>query len=183
VPERAYLDIETSYDGEITIVGIFRLPDTLIQLRFPEISRAALLEALDGTDEIVTFWGHRFDLPVIAKALGVNLRDHFESRDLADHCHRHGLYGGLKIVEQVLGIGRQGGLKIVEQVLGIGRQVGGISGADAMRLWAEWEAGCDASLRTLLKYNEDDVVNLYSLEKELVKLDIECETGSQGGGT
>ena len=167
MPERAYLDIETSYDGEITIVGIFRPPDTLIQLRFPEISRAALLEALDGTDEIVTFWGHRFDLPVIARALGVNLREHFESRDLADHCHRHGLYGGLKIVEQVLGIGRQ---------------VSGITGADAMRLWAEWEAGCDASLRTLLKYNEDDVVNLYSLEKELVKLDIECETGSQGGG-
>jgi uncharacterized protein YprB with RNaseH-like and TPR domain len=138
----------------------------LIQLTFPEINRAALLEALDGTDEVVTFWGHRFDLPVIARALGVNLREHFGSRDLADHCHRHGLYGGLKIVEQVLGIGRQ---------------VGGIDGADAMRLWAEWEAGCDASLATLLKYNEDDVVNLYSLEKELVKLDLECETDSQGG--
>ena len=163
MPERAYLDIETSYSGEITILGIFRPPDLLIQLMYPEISRAALLEALDGTDEIVTFWGHRFDLPVIARALGVNLREHFESRDLADHCHRHGLYGGLKIVEKVLAIGRQ---------------VSDISGADAMRLWAEWEAGCDASLDTLLKYNEDDVVNLYSLEKELVKLDIECETDS-----
>ena len=168
MPERAYLDIETSYDGEITIVGIFRPPDTLIQLKFPQINRAALFDALDGTDEIVTFWGHRFDLPVIARVLGVNLRDHFESRDLADHCHRHGLYGGLKIVEQVLGIARQ---------------VSGVSGADAMRLWAEWEAGCDASLAMLLKYNEDDVVNLYSLEKELVKLDLECQTGFQGGGT
>jgi uncharacterized protein YprB with RNaseH-like and TPR domain len=166
VPERAYLDIETSYDGEITIIGIFRPPDRLIQLKFPDISRAALLDALDGTEEIVTFWGHRFDLPVIERMMGVNLRDHFESRDLADHCHRHGLYGGLKIVEQVLGIARQ---------------VGGVSGADAMRLWAEWEAGCAASLATLLKYNEDDVVNLYSLEKELVKLDLECETDSQGG--
>ncbi|MGD8627457.1 MAG: ribonuclease H-like domain-containing protein [bacterium] len=166
MPERAYLDIETSYSGEITIVGIFRPPDTLIQLKFPEISRAALLEALDGTDEIVTFWGHRFDLPVIDRVLGVNLRDFYESRDLADHCHRHGLYGGLKIVEQVLGIGRQ---------------VGGITGADAMRLWAEWEAGCDESLATLLTYNEDDVVNLYSLEKELLKLDIDCETQSRGG--
>ena len=37
-------------------------------------------------------------------------------------------------------------------------------------------------IRDRLKYNEDDVVNLYSLEKELVKLDIECETDSKGGG-
>ena len=79
MPERAYLDIETSYEGEITIIGIFRPPDLLVQLRFPDISRAALLDALDGTDEIVTFWGHRFDLPVIARMLGVNLRDHFDN--------------------------------------------------------------------------------------------------------
>ncbi len=157
--ERAYLDIETSYSGEITIVGIFRPPDELVQLTFPEISREALLEALDGADEIVTFWGHRFDLPVINRVLGINLREHFGSRDLADHCHRHGLYGGLKVVEKVLGIGRQ---------------VDGITGSDAMRLWAEWEGGHEASLGTLLKYNEDDVVNLYLLEKELAQLDIEC---------
>ncbi len=161
MPERAYLDIETSYSGIITIVGVFRPPDELVQLTFPEVSRKALLEVLEGTDEIVTFWGHRFDLPVIARALGVNLREHFESRDLADHCHRHGLYGGLKIVEKVLGIGRH---------------LDGLSGVDAMRLWAEWESGCEASLETLLKYNEDDVVNLYLLEKELVKLDLECES-------
>lgn len=161
MPERAYLDIETSYSGDITIVGIFRPPDVLVQLRYPDISRKALLEALDGTDEIVTFWGHRFDLPVIARALGVNLRECFGSRDLADHCHRHGLYGGLKIVEKVLGIGRH---------------LDGLSGVDALRLWEEWEAGSEAALETLLKYNEDDVVNLYLLEKELVKLDLECES-------
>jgi uncharacterized protein YprB with RNaseH-like and TPR domain len=159
-PERAYLDIETSYSGIITVVGIFRPPDELIQLTFPDISSEALLEALDGIEEVVTFWGHRFDLPVIARALGVNLRDRFASRDLADHCHRHGLYGGLKVVERVLGIGRQ---------------VAGLSGSDAMRLWSEWQAGREDALETLLRYNEDDVVNLYLLEKELVLLDLECE--------
>ena len=159
---KAYLDIETSYSGEITVLGIFRPPSDLIQLTHPDISREALLGALDGTDEVITYWGHRFDLPVIRRYLGVNIRRVFASTDLADHCHRHGLYGGLKIVEQVLGIRRRSE---------------GLSGADAMRLWEEWRRGDDRSLRRLLTYNEDDVVNLYLLEKELIRLDIEKEGG------
>lgn len=159
---KAYLDIETSYWGEITVLGIFRPPSDLTQLTHPDISREALLGALDGTGEVITYWGHRFDLPVINRCLGVNLRRVFASTDLADHCHRHGLYGGLKIVEQVLGIRRRSE---------------GLSGADAMRLWEEWRRGDRRSLRRLLTYNEDDVVNLYLLEKELVRLDTENEGG------
>jgi uncharacterized protein YprB with RNaseH-like and TPR domain len=158
--DRAYLDIETSYSGHITVVGIFRPPGNLLQITYPDISREALLDALAGAEEIVTYWGHRFDLPVIARALGVNLRRLFRSRDLADHCHRHGLYGGLKVVEQALGIGRR---------------TDGLNGADAMRLWEEWRKGRAEALRTLLKYNEDDVVNLYLLEKELIELDANCD--------
>jgi len=92
--EKAYLDIETSYGGDITILGIFRPPDDLIQVVHPEVCRRKLLDALDGAEEIVTYWGHRFDLPVITRTLRVNLRRRFESKDLADHCHRHGLYEG-----------------------------------------------------------------------------------------
>jgi uncharacterized protein YprB with RNaseH-like and TPR domain len=154
--QKAYLDIETSFAGEITVIGIFRPPDDLIQIVHPDISQDAVLEALDGADEVITYWGHRFDLPVIARMLGVNLRDRFESRDLADHCHRHGLYGGLKVVEQVLGIARQSD---------------GIDGMDAMRLWDRWRRGDMEALKVLLRYNEDDVVNLYLLEKELFQLD------------
>jgi uncharacterized protein YprB with RNaseH-like and TPR domain len=153
---KAYLDIETSYAGEITVLGIFRPPSDLIQLTHPDISRDSLLEALDGVEEVITYWGHRFDLPVISRWLGVNLREVFPSRDLADHCHRHGLYGGLKVVEQVLGIRRRSD---------------GLDGSDAMRLWEEWCRGDRRSLRKLLTYNEDDVVNLYLLEKELFRLD------------
>jgi uncharacterized protein YprB with RNaseH-like and TPR domain len=127
-----------------------------VQLTYPDIGEPELLGALDGAEELVTYWGHRFDLPVIHRTLGVNLRQQFQSRDLADHCHRHGLYGGLKCVEQVLGIGRQ---------------TSGLTGLDAMRLWEEWQGGSAKALATLLKYNEDDVVNLYLLEKELVRLD------------
>jgi uncharacterized protein YprB with RNaseH-like and TPR domain len=153
---KAYLDIETSYGGDITVLGIFRPPDDLIQIIHPDIAPDSLMAALEGTEELITYWGHRFDLPVIDRVLGVDLRRAFRSRDLADHCHRHGLYGGLKTVEKNLGIGRESD---------------GLTGADAMRLWAEWQSGDRHALRTLLKYNEDDVVNLYLLEKELAGLD------------
>jgi uncharacterized protein YprB with RNaseH-like and TPR domain len=156
VHQKAYLDIETSYAGEITILGIYRPPTDLIQIIQPRVSRDSLLCALDGVDEVVTYWGHRFDLPVIERWLGVNLRDVFDSTDLADHCHRHGLFGGLKVVEKVLGIGRQ---------------TDGLTGVDAMRLWDQWECGDGDALKILLKYNEEDVVNLYFLEKELRYLD------------
>lgn len=128
----------------------------MIQIVHPEITTEAVIEALDGTDEVVTYWGHRFDLPVISRILGLDLRREFDSTDLADHCHQHGLYGGLKAVEKVLGIGRQSD---------------GLSGVDAMRLWEEWCHGSKDALRALLKYNEDDVVNLYLLEKQLLELD------------
>jgi hypothetical protein len=59
----------------------------------------------------------------------------------------------------------------VERVLGIERRTDGLNGADAMRLWEEWRRGDHRSLRRLLLYNEDDVVNLYLLEKELRRLD------------
>ncbi len=153
--EKAYLDIETSYDGYITVLGIFRPPDELYQVIHPDIDRDSLLEALDGTEELLTYWGHRFDLPVINRALGVDLRQAFRSTDLADHCHRLGLYGGLKVVEKHLGIGRESD---------------GLTGSDAMRLWEEWCHGDKRALKKLLRYNEDDVVNLYLLEKELAEL-------------
>ena len=157
--ERAYLDIETSYGGEITILGLFRPPDALIQIVRPEVCGESMLDALDGAEEIITYWGHRFDLPVIHRCLGVNLRRRFRSKDLADRCHRHQLYGGLKRVEKVLGIGRQSE---------------GITGLDAMRLWEQWLSGDGASLKTLLKYNEEDVVNLYLIEKELDRFEAEA---------
>jgi hypothetical protein len=158
---KAYLDIETSYSGEITVLGIFRPPSDLMQFTYPDIDALGLLDALDGVREIITYWGHRFDLPVIDRWLGVNLREAFRSTDLADHCHRHGLYGGLKLVEQTLGIPRSSR---------------GLSGADAMRLWEEWRRGDRRALKKLLRYNEDDVVNLYLLEKELLRLDSEVRT-------
>ncbi len=152
---RSYLDIETSYHGEITVIGIYRHPHDLVQMVLPDINADDVMEALAGTEELLTYWGHRFDLPVIRCNLGIDLRRSFESTDLADRCHKHGLYGGLKQVERELGIGRV---------------TAGVTGEDAMRLWHEWTLGREESLARLLKYNEEDVVNLYLVERELARL-------------
>lgn len=100
----AYLDIETSYDGALTVVGLWRPHGGLSQWVSPDIDSAELLETLSGAQALYTYNGHRFDLPVIHRRLGLNLKRLFASRDLMYDCWRRGLYGGLKAVERQLGI-------------------------------------------------------------------------------
>ena len=61
--------------------------------------------------------------------------------------------------------GLRGGLKKIEELLGIARETAGISGSDAPHLWHRFEHYDDQSaLDTLLHYNREDVVNLALLE-------------------
>ncbi|MDP3014560.1 MAG: ribonuclease H-like domain-containing protein [Candidatus Subteraquimicrobiales bacterium] len=150
---RAYLDIETSFDGRITVVGIYRPGQGLIQLVSPDITREAILNFLDGTEIIVTYNGSRFDLPLIHKHFDLDLTKNFDSYDLMYDCWRFNLYGGLKAVEITLGIERE---------------LPGLSGYDAVKLWALYENyGDGEALETLLKYNKEDVVNLPLIEEYL----------------
>ncbi len=147
---RAYLDIETTFSGAISIIGIYR-PDTgTTQLIGGGVHDLNLYAALTGVDTIVTFNGTGFDLPVIRRRLLADLRNGFEHRDLLYICRKRGLRGGLKVVEQVLGISRESA---------------GISGFDAPKLWERYEIYADQrALDTLLTYNYEDVVNLATLE-------------------
>ena len=150
---KAYLDIETSFGGEITIVGIFCLPNRMIQLVGDEVNWTNLWNALEGVTQILTYNGSRFDLPVIKRAVGLDLNKYFECRDLMYNCWEKNLYGGLKRVE--------------EQV-GIARASKGIDGLEAMRLWERFRLYADEkALQILLEYNREDVVNLYHLEARL----------------
>ncbi len=57
-----------------------------------------------------------------------------------------------------------GGLKKVEQTLGISRDTAGINGIDAMNLWERFSRRRDqCALATLLQYNREDVENLEAL--------------------
>ncbi|MEN9933839.1 MAG: hypothetical protein RLZZ387_418 [Chloroflexota bacterium] len=150
---RAYLDIETTFEGAISVVGIYRPDIGTIQLVGGGVQDLALFEALDGVQTIVTFNGSSFDLPVIRKRMYVDLKRDYEHSDLMYICRRKGL---------------RGGLKHVETVLGIGRATAGITGWDAPRLWHRYEARGDrAALHTLLDYNREDVVNLALMEERL----------------
>ena len=150
---KAYLDIETSFDGNITVIGILRHGKGFVQLVGDKITLYSIEDALRGMDTICTYNGNRFDLPVIKEVLGLDLRQNFKSCDLMYDCWRLNLYGGLKRVEERLGIVRQSK---------------GIDGMEAMRLWQRYERYQDMdSLNRLLFYNREDIENLVVLEQKL----------------
>ena len=161
----AFLDIETTglspIYGYITVIGIY-LNDSsyrkFVHLVGEEVNKDNLLEALRGVGVIYTYNGSRFDLPFINVSLDVDLTKDFKHHDLMLDCWRNNLYGGLKAVEVQLEITRQ--LK-------------GIDGVEAVRLWWRYRNNNDLNaLAILLKYNEEDVMNLKSL-KEILEINQE----------
>ena len=155
-PNCAYLDIETTGlapdDCEITVVGIYRWSedgDEFIQLVGRDICPQTLLKALAGVGTIYTYNGSRFDLPYIERILGLNLSQNFDHCDLMYHCWQKGL---------------RGGLKRVEQQLGVKRRLEGLNGYDAVRLWFRYvENDDEEALKILLEYNKEDVINLHQV--------------------
>lgn len=134
-------------------MGIFCPPDHLIQFVGDEVNWTNLWNALEGVASILTYNGSRFDLPVIKKAVGLDLNKYFACRDLMYDCWERNLYGGLKRVEEQLGIERASK---------------GIDGLEAMRLWERFRLyGDEKALQVLLAYNREDVVNLVCLEEKL----------------
>ncbi|MFH1283071.1 MAG: ribonuclease H-like domain-containing protein [bacterium] len=148
----AFLDIETSFSGTITVTGVFRPLIGSRQLVGDNNNKQNILELLQGVKKIFTYNGSRFDFPVIQRFTGVNLGEVFEHRDLMFDCWSNNLYGGLKKVEMLLGISRD---------------TEGISGYDALLLWESYIKGDRESLEVLLRYNREDVENLEVLAKKL----------------
>jgi uncharacterized protein YprB with RNaseH-like and TPR domain len=157
----AYLDIETTglsaFYCDITVVGIYLCnanSTRFIQMVGREITADGILEALEGVDIIYTYNGRRFDLPFIRAALGIDLQEIFDHRDLMYDCWRCRLRGGFKAVERQLGIERK--LKEVD-------------GREAVRLWWRYVDSFDLeALDRLLEYNREDVVNLKALKERLL---------------
>jgi uncharacterized protein YprB with RNaseH-like and TPR domain len=178
----AYLDVETNYVGSftdgrlfkdfqhhrITVIGIRVVEtesDVFLQLVGDEATRVNLLAALGKMQLIVTYNGRSipdnvkgyigFDFPVIAAQLDVVLDKEFKHRDLCPECWSHGLYGGLKAVEQALGLKRS---------------LPGRDGKWADTTWDQYQKKKDKSLLDeLLAYNREDVFMLRALEEALAK--------------
>lgn len=147
---KAYLDIETTFENSISVVGIHIPGREMVQLTGARVTDLQIASALEGVGTVVTFNGASFDLPFIRRVTGLDVRDLAEHRDLLHACRKRGLEGGLKRVEMLLGIGRGSGI---------------VDGRMAPRLWQRWETeGDEEALRTLLEYNREDCVNLEVLE-------------------
>jgi len=155
-----YLDIETTglspYAGMVTVVTVHGGGATRTFIAGEDLEE--LPAYLGKFPVLVTFNGRQFDVPFLeatfpalsAPPVHIDLRFVF---------YRLGLAGGLKRIEEQLGVGDRTGVE-------------GIRGLDAVRLWREYRAGNPQSLDRLVRYNRADTVNLEPL---LVRATTELE--------
>ena len=146
----AFLDIETtgSFGEDLTTVVGIHDGNTLHQFVRHENLRDWLDLIADRT-LLVTFSGASFDLPFLRREFGVPL----------DVLH-------IDLCPLLRKLGYKGGLKSVEQQLGLARpdSTAGLTGHDAVRLWFDWEHNDNTdALETLLAYNAEDVLNMRHL--------------------
>lgn len=147
-----YLDIETSWHKEITLIGFWSKPTGLIQLMNEQITASNLIKCLPSYGKNFTFNGHSFDLNVIKTQLEIDLRSKFESFDLRWICPKYGL---------------KGGQKIVEKLIGFNRETEGLNGQDAIKLWSKALKGDSTALKTFLKYNAEDIEGMMAIKNYL----------------
>jgi uncharacterized protein len=149
--ETAFLDIETTglspYQGIVTVVGVYGLGATRSFVAGEDLEE--LPAYLRRFQLLVTFNGSRFDIPFLEVAFPQLLVPpvHIDLRFLL---YRLGFSGGLKRIEQRLGIGDRSGVE-------------GIDGLEAVRLWQEYRRGNATALDRLVRYNRADTVNLEPL--------------------
>ena len=153
----AYVDIETTglsrWTDKITMIGIYDGIEAKSYIYGIDIEKA--YEKLKEFDVIVTFNGKTFDIPFIEQKC--SYKYDIIHLDLRFMLKEYGLSGGLKKIENDLGIKRD-------------EEIESIDGFEAVRLWRRYERGDMNALRKLIKYNQEDIINLkYLLEWYLKK--------------
>ncbi|GAB4159261.1 MAG: ribonuclease H-like domain-containing protein [Planctomycetota bacterium] len=181
----AYLDIETTgvsfetdsvtiiglYDGETAHVFMNYFRDLRERPPVRSIGKKILIQAgekfpakMAEMARIVSFNGKSFDIPI--------LRNTFHDVDF-DLPHLD-----LRIALRTLGL--RGGLKKIEEQLGISRpsRVKGLHGRDAVELWLRYRNSNDlVALATLIEYNVQDIVNLENLTRIYIEKRLESFPG------
>ncbi len=150
-PETAYLDIETTglspYGGIVTVVTVHGAGATRTFIAGEDLEELPAYLGRFGV--LVTFNGSRFDVPFLLASFPQMLVPpaHIDLRFLL---YRIGHAGGLKRIEQRLGVGTRAGVE-------------GVDGLEAVRLWQEYRRGNASALDRLVRYNRADTVNLEPL--------------------
>ncbi len=153
--EAIYLDIEASgHDkGFITVVGIYDGRDVMQFVKSINLDWQEIARIISRSKLIISFNGSSYDLPKLVRDRPLPDLPHL---DLRHACRRAGLSGGLKEIEKQLGIRRD-------------PAAAAVGGGDPYRLWQRWRATGDKDyLDLLLKYNEEDCVNLEMIARKLL---------------
>lgn len=149
VEKASFFDIEADGDNVPTVVGVMDGAGVATFRRGHSLQQVP--ERLGASPIWVTFNGAVFDVPALRTAFDGSFPEplvHVDLRFLIRHAK---LKGGLKGVEESLGLHRPPHLR-------------GVKGFDAIRLWREWNAtGSRDALRILVEYNLYDAINLRSV--------------------
>ena len=166
------LDIETNgyppyAGGHTTVVGLYDGFDYKTLVKGKGLCKEILEQELSGYKYLITFFGSGFDLPFLREEFGINIMlPHF---DLCFAGWKAGLKGGLKRVEETLGIKRDDSVK-------------GFDGFDAVRLWIAAQLGSTEAFELLITYNRCDTMNLFELADIVYeKLKIKTGVGKYAG--
>ena len=103
-----------------------------------------------GSRLLVTFNGSQFDVPFFASPTLPQARLDQAHIDLRFVLASLGFKGGLKVIENRLGLRRDPTIQDVD-------------GFEAVRLWHRYQRGDKAALQKLILYNMTDVANLVEL--------------------
>lgn len=147
----AFLDIETTglspNEGIVTVVAIHGGGETRTFVADDNLEEIPAY--LRRFPIVATFNGILFDLPFLQFRFPEMLPPPAHI-DLRFVLRRLGIVGGLKRIEQVLGIGDRSGVE-------------GVYGIEAVRLWEAYRRGRVEALEKLVRYNRADTVNLEPL--------------------
>jgi uncharacterized protein YprB with RNaseH-like and TPR domain len=159
----AFLDVETTGLGwrdDLTVVGVRLGGRTMNFVRGRDLHR--FIELWRRIEVLVTFNGTRFDLPVLSRTFGLQcLPPHI---DLMHEGRSYGYTGGLKTIENILGINRTP------------EEEG--DGALAVSLWRRYVDENDAtSLERLVRYNAKDVDSLVILANAVLRRSLDGHPG------
>jgi len=146
----AFVDIETTGMGggaHTTVVGLYASGRARLFVR--GVNLDGFPDAVEPYDVWVSYNGICFDAPFLVREFGARV---------APAAH-------IDLMYVLRAVGLKGGLKAVERAVGIARPdaVQDLDGWDAVRLWREYRRGNVESLRTLVTYNLEDILNLERL--------------------
>lgn len=149
--DTGFLDIETTglshYYDQVTMVGLYQENAFRAYTKDHDLSEVA--DDLKRAKILVTFNGTLFDLKFISRDFG-DAASHAVHIDLRHQLRSLGLTGGLKVIEEELGVARS-------------EETEHVDGRGAVVLWNRFLAGDQEALEQLLHYNAEDTMNLQYL--------------------